>query len=194
MATLSALRFHLSRVSTNSKTGPIPVSTSSAVTCPPSCPFNQGGGMLCRQLPNETPLGCGDPWRPWRAAAAILGQHRRPAYRSTVAPQSSGRPAPQCRQNLSPIYPGDHLRKQRPPGLHVHPSQSGHQGESSPIASGKPPRVHGQPIDRIGICRRFCHRIRPACRADCAIGRDTHNMANGRRESRSSLSRPTVRH
>ena len=30
---------HLTRVSTNVKTGPIPVSTSSAETCPPSCPF-----------------------------------------------------------------------------------------------------------------------------------------------------------
>ena len=51
MATLSALRFHLSRVSTNSKTGPIPVSTSSAVTCPESCPFNQGGGCYAANYP-----------------------------------------------------------------------------------------------------------------------------------------------
>lgn len=31
--------FHLSRVSGNSKTGPIPVSTSPRSTCPPGCPF-----------------------------------------------------------------------------------------------------------------------------------------------------------
>ncbi len=33
--------FHLTRRSTNKKTGPIPVSTSSAATCPLSCPLNQ---------------------------------------------------------------------------------------------------------------------------------------------------------
>ena len=31
--------FHLSKVSGNEKTGPIPVSTSSRATCPPSCAF-----------------------------------------------------------------------------------------------------------------------------------------------------------
>lgn len=40
---LSALRFHLTRVSSNVKTGPIPVSTSSRATCPPSCPFLKNG-------------------------------------------------------------------------------------------------------------------------------------------------------
>ena len=40
---LKNLRFHLSRVSTNSKTGPIPVSTSSQATCPPTCPFLGNG-------------------------------------------------------------------------------------------------------------------------------------------------------
>jgi hypothetical protein len=34
---------HLTRSSTNAKTGPIPVSTSSADTCPPSCPFRAKG-------------------------------------------------------------------------------------------------------------------------------------------------------
>lgn len=41
---LKNLRFHLSRVSTNSKTGPIPVSTSSKATCPVTCPFANGNG------------------------------------------------------------------------------------------------------------------------------------------------------
>jgi hypothetical protein len=36
---LKNLRFHLSRVSTNSKTGPIPVSSSPRATCSPTCPF-----------------------------------------------------------------------------------------------------------------------------------------------------------
>lgn len=41
---LARLRFHLTRVSGNSKTGPIPVTTSSRDTCSPSCPFL---GMGC---------------------------------------------------------------------------------------------------------------------------------------------------
>lgn len=40
---LSALRFHLTRVSSNVKTGPIPVSTSSKATCPATCPFMGNG-------------------------------------------------------------------------------------------------------------------------------------------------------
>ena len=40
---LSALRFHLTRVSSNVKTGPIPVSTSSKATCPGTCPFMGNG-------------------------------------------------------------------------------------------------------------------------------------------------------
>jgi hypothetical protein len=35
----------LTRVSTNVKTGPIPVSTTAAQTCPDSCPFNAGGSL-----------------------------------------------------------------------------------------------------------------------------------------------------
>lgn len=35
--------FHFSRVSTNAKTGPIPVSTSSAETCPDACSFKGSG-------------------------------------------------------------------------------------------------------------------------------------------------------
>ena len=34
---------HLTRISSNAKTGPIPVSTSSAETCPASCPFKAKG-------------------------------------------------------------------------------------------------------------------------------------------------------
>ena len=40
---LKNLRFHLSRVSSNSKTGPIPVSSSQRSTCSPSCPFLKNG-------------------------------------------------------------------------------------------------------------------------------------------------------
>ena len=37
------MRYHLTAISGNAKTGPIPVSTTSAETCPPACPFNDGG-------------------------------------------------------------------------------------------------------------------------------------------------------
>lgn len=37
------MRIHLTRISHNRKVGPIPVSTTSSETCPPSCPFAQGG-------------------------------------------------------------------------------------------------------------------------------------------------------
>lgn len=41
---LNNLRFHLSEVSKNTKTGKIPVSTSSKATCPVTCPFANGNG------------------------------------------------------------------------------------------------------------------------------------------------------
>jgi hypothetical protein len=41
--TASAFRFQLTLVSSNQKTGPIPVSTSSANTCPDVCPFKKNG-------------------------------------------------------------------------------------------------------------------------------------------------------
>lgn len=37
------MHVHLTRVSRNAKTGPIPVSTTSASTCPDSCPFKNNG-------------------------------------------------------------------------------------------------------------------------------------------------------
>ena len=44
MATATApLKFHLTRISSNAKTGPIPVSTSSRATCPDTCPFRANG-------------------------------------------------------------------------------------------------------------------------------------------------------
>jgi hypothetical protein len=44
------MHYHLSPISTNVKTGPIPVSTSSSETCPPSCPF-RGNGCYAGQAP-----------------------------------------------------------------------------------------------------------------------------------------------
>lgn len=46
-----AVRYHLTPVSANVKTGPIPVSTSSAQTCPPTCPFNNGEGCYAGSGP-----------------------------------------------------------------------------------------------------------------------------------------------
>ncbi len=46
-----AVRYHLTPVSANVKTGPIPVSTSSAVTCNPDCPFNNGEGCYAGSGP-----------------------------------------------------------------------------------------------------------------------------------------------
>src|SRR5438874_866543 len=43
--------FHLSLRSDNKKTGPIPVSTSSSDTCPPSCPLRGGKGCYAESGP-----------------------------------------------------------------------------------------------------------------------------------------------
>jgi len=43
--------FHLSLKSGNAKTGPIPVSTTTATSCPASCPFNRGGGCYAGSGP-----------------------------------------------------------------------------------------------------------------------------------------------
>lgn len=40
---MTNFRFHMTRVSANAKTGPIPVTTSSENTCPTSCPLFGGG-------------------------------------------------------------------------------------------------------------------------------------------------------
>jgi hypothetical protein len=42
---------HLTPASRNVKTGPIPVSTTSAITCPPACPFNNGNGCYAASGP-----------------------------------------------------------------------------------------------------------------------------------------------
>jgi hypothetical protein len=43
--------FHLTAKSSNVKTGPIAVTTSSAGTCPSTCPFNNGGGCYAASGP-----------------------------------------------------------------------------------------------------------------------------------------------
>ena len=45
------MNFHLTLKSSNVKTGAIPVSTSSAATCPPSCPFNNSQGCYAGSGP-----------------------------------------------------------------------------------------------------------------------------------------------
>jgi len=44
-------RVHITTRSTNKKTGHIPVSTTEASTCPPTCPFNSGGGCYAASGP-----------------------------------------------------------------------------------------------------------------------------------------------
>ena len=44
-------RFHFTAKSSNVKTGPIAVTTSSADTCPQTCPFNNGGGCYAASGP-----------------------------------------------------------------------------------------------------------------------------------------------
>ena len=63
-----SLRVHISPRSSNEKTGPIIVTTTSAVTCPPSCPFNNGGGCYASGGPlamhwrKVTDGARGEPW------------------------------------------------------------------------------------------------------------------------------------
>lgn len=45
------MQTHLTLVSRNVKTGPIPVSTTSAESCPVACPFNSGGGCYAASGP-----------------------------------------------------------------------------------------------------------------------------------------------
>lgn len=45
------MNYHLTLKSSNAKTGPIPVSTTSAKTCPPSCPFNNKNGCYADSGP-----------------------------------------------------------------------------------------------------------------------------------------------
>ena len=71
------LRFHLTPVSSNSKTGPIPVSTSSRDTCPDSCPFRGNGcyadgGPLAIHWREVTAGRRGLPWSDFLRTIAQL--------------------------------------------------------------------------------------------------------------------------
>ena len=48
---LEHLLWHITRRSKNKKTGEMPVTTSAMATCPPSCPFNNGGGCYAASGP-----------------------------------------------------------------------------------------------------------------------------------------------
>lgn len=45
------MKYHLTQKSSNAKTGPIPVSTSSGATCPSDCPFNNSQGCYASSGP-----------------------------------------------------------------------------------------------------------------------------------------------
>ncbi len=79
---------HLTRISGNAKTGPIPVSTSSAETCPPSCPFKAKGcyaasGPLAMHWRKVTSGGNGLSWEDF--CLAIAGLPRQTLWRHNQA-------------------------------------------------------------------------------------------------------------
>lgn len=68
---------HLTPISGNKKTGPIPVSTSSEETCPPSCPLKKkgcyaDGGPLAIHWRKITAGERGDTWRDFVAKVKAL--------------------------------------------------------------------------------------------------------------------------
>ena len=75
-------RFHLTMVSGNGKTGPIPVSTSAASTCPDACPlkskgcYASAGGPLALHWRKVSEQGRGDDWQTFvsRISALPFGQ------------------------------------------------------------------------------------------------------------------------
>lgn len=73
---------HLTPISRNVKTGPIPVSTSSATTCPESCPFNNGGGCYAASGPlaihwrHVTQGNRGDTWETFLGKVAALPRNQ----------------------------------------------------------------------------------------------------------------------
>ena len=74
---LGSLRFHLTRFSSNAKTGPIPVSTSSRATCPDTCPFIGNGcyaasGPLAIHWSAVSRGDRGQPWTQFLSAIAAL--------------------------------------------------------------------------------------------------------------------------
>lgn len=78
---IGRLRFHLTAKSSNRKTGPIPVSTSSADTCPSAgvCPFKGNGcyaesGPLALHWRAVTEGTRGMPWADFLSAIASLPQ------------------------------------------------------------------------------------------------------------------------
>ncbi len=70
-------RYHLTAKSANAKTGPIPVSTSTASTCPPACPLlgngcYAGGGPLGMHWQKVTNGSRGTSWGEFCADIAAL--------------------------------------------------------------------------------------------------------------------------
>jgi hypothetical protein len=73
---------HLTPASRNVKTGPIPVSTTSAITCPTSCPFNNGNGCYAASGPlaihwrKVTQGDRGDTWENFLPKIAALPKNQ----------------------------------------------------------------------------------------------------------------------
>lgn len=77
----SSFIVHLTMVSKNTKTGPIPVSTSPSVTCPDACPFKDGScyaiaGMYLRMHWKKVDAGVrGMPWSEFLGAVRNFKQN-----------------------------------------------------------------------------------------------------------------------
>jgi hypothetical protein len=75
------MKFHLTVKSSNAKTGPIPVSTSSATTCPATCPFRSNGcyadsGPLALHWREVTAGRRGMDWEDFLAAIVALPERQ----------------------------------------------------------------------------------------------------------------------
>jgi len=84
-------RVHLTHSSSNSKTGPIPVSTTSADSCPPSCPLKKAGcyangGPLAIHWREVTEGRRGTDWGTFCAKIAALPEGT--FYVSTFVPRA----------------------------------------------------------------------------------------------------------
>jgi hypothetical protein len=84
--------YYLTEKSRNAKTGPIPVSTTSADTCPNDCPF-RGNGCYADGYPLKGRWDEVTRGERGGSLAALCETGRRPTGWPVMAAQSSGRPA-----------------------------------------------------------------------------------------------------
>ncbi len=158
---LASLKFHLSRVSTNAKTGPIPVSTGSRTTCPDTCPFKKNGcyadnyglnfhwnaitngtrGVGWKQhLEEISALPTGQLWRAWQAGDMPhkLGKISRTFLRGLVAANRGKRGFTYSHHKLTTGENLSLLKMANRQGLTVNVSTESESAADDAIASGLP--------------------------------------------------------